>query len=357
MAKLRHFLDIDVLTAAKQRIHHIFDLYDSVVVCFSGGKDSTVVLELAREVAAERGIEKIEALFRDEELIPNQVVDFVDSYRQKPWLNLIWFTVPLESHKFYMGKVIGYVQWDPNREHVRPKPAWGVSLPLGDNRVMSQYSMDEYAASFYPGKVAFLTGIRAEESLIRYRASVNKLNDSYINASASKRVSLCKPIYDWRENDVFRYFYEREIRYCPWYDQQMWAGDSLRVTTPLCSEPAKQYHRSMPVDPEFYDRIMRVFPEMRTQARYWKEFDRESVYEKYGSDGYRGIFNYIDLEIEEEVQKVKAREFVNMCQRRTEIGNSGEYEIRDVLKHVVNGQFRRTYIGGHTNQFNEKASV
>lgn len=52
--------------------------------------------------------------------------------------------------------------------------------------------------------MAFLTGIRADESLIRYRASVNKLNENYINATECKRVSLCKPIYDWRENDVFK---------------------------------------------------------------------------------------------------------------------------------------------------------
>lgn len=40
MPRVRVYQDTDVLTEAKKRIHHIFDIFDTVVVMFSGGKDS-----------------------------------------------------------------------------------------------------------------------------------------------------------------------------------------------------------------------------------------------------------------------------------------------------------------------------
>jgi predicted phosphoadenosine phosphosulfate sulfurtransferase len=48
MTKLtRKHLETDVLVEARKRIHHIYDCFDTVVVCFSGGKDSLVALHLS----------------------------------------------------------------------------------------------------------------------------------------------------------------------------------------------------------------------------------------------------------------------------------------------------------------------
>ena len=44
----------NVYEAAKERINYLFNEFDNVVVGFSGGKDSTCVLNLALEVAEER---------------------------------------------------------------------------------------------------------------------------------------------------------------------------------------------------------------------------------------------------------------------------------------------------------------
>jgi len=42
--------------------------------------------------------------------------------------------------------------------------------------------MDEFSAAPLKGKVGFLTGIRADESIVRLRSCINKKNENYITA-------------------------------------------------------------------------------------------------------------------------------------------------------------------------------
>ena len=52
-------MGVNVLDAAKERIHHIYDTHDTPIVLFSGGKDSQVLAHIAWEVCQERGIKFI----------------------------------------------------------------------------------------------------------------------------------------------------------------------------------------------------------------------------------------------------------------------------------------------------------
>ena len=168
------YLDENVYTTAKKRINHALDLFDSVCVAFSGGKDSLVTLHLVEEVYVENGINRpVSVFFRDEELIPSDVIKFVQSYESQPTrFNFFYYAVQLESEKYVLGKKERYIQWDENRKWIRQKPETAITEIKGypKNHVFSQYDMDEAVARNFKGKVGIFNGIRADESLIRYKS-------------------------------------------------------------------------------------------------------------------------------------------------------------------------------------------
>ena len=243
-------------------------------MAFSGGKDSLVCLHLMKEAYERHGRPfPLKASFLDEELIPDSVVNFVDGYRRREWLKLLWFAFPLESNKFRLGKVETYIQWDPDRPHVREIPDWAIRPAPGQRGPFSQYNMMGEIAKHCRGRIANITGIRAEESMNRYCSVAHRTVDNWLAPTEHPAVVHCKPIYDWTELDVFKYLGEQTIPYCGLYDAQLYAGTPFRVSTPIHTGSAKRLEVWRRMDPDFYQRVTAVFPEMLAQERYYSQLE------------------------------------------------------------------------------------
>lgn len=256
----KKYIDSDVYTEAKKRIRHVINSFDTILVAFSGGKDSLCTMELVDEVYKEMGItEKVKVFFRDEELIPDDVIDFVKAHAESGRWDFRYYAIPLKSSKFILGNTYDYVQWDKDRQWLRQPPEYAIRLKDGDNRVFSQYDADEFICSNEKGRVAIITGIRADESLARLQSCCVKRNENYINGTTSKRIKLVKPIYDWTERDLFVYFFQHKIKYCEIYDNQMWNGQQLRVATPLHAECSKRFDKLRTLYPKFYQQLVDIF--------------------------------------------------------------------------------------------------
>lgn len=341
--EIRKYTDIDVLTAAKERIRNLINLFDTLIICFSGGKDSLVVLNLVQEVYDELGIkQKLKVIFRDEEVIPDDVIDFVQDIYKSGKYDFTYYCIPLKSEKFILGNKEQYIQWDKNREHIRKVPDYAVTD--WDN-VYDQYSADEFITRQYKGKKVLITGIRADESLIRLRSIVNKKNDSYYAATDTKGVMIGKPIYDWSEKDIFKYMLDKEIKYAKIYDAQLFNGESLRVSTPLHAESSKRIFKIKTRYPIFWNQLVALFPDIELQARYYGELSKDNVFRLYPL-GVEGIRKYIDDNIDDDFKPAaidKLRQAISMRNNNMAKGatNYGGYPLLYIFKQFINGNYKR----------------
>jgi predicted phosphoadenosine phosphosulfate sulfurtransferase len=330
-------IDKDVLTAARERTAHIFDTFDNVSVSFSGGKDSLVCLYLAKEAAEARGKLPLNVHFYDQELIPDSVVNFLMEVRDYDWVNLTWFCLPLPSSKYILGKVFPYVQWDPERAPFRPMPEFAVQGKPGV--VYDKDAYDAFLASQFSGSLACILGIRAQESLMRLRSCLNKLNENYINASGARSMKKCKPIYDWSEADVLKYFSDFKIPFCSIYESQSIAGRPLRVASPFQAEAAKTLSYERKYDGEYFNKLMETFPEMQVQWRYQKDIDMAAQADKYPQT-FDGIAQFIRDEVSGQEQQQKAFKTLSTC-RQLHANKAEAYPVEHIFRHFIRGGFRK----------------
>jgi predicted phosphoadenosine phosphosulfate sulfurtransferase len=219
-SELKKSLGIDVLAAARQRISTTFDKFERVYVSFSGGKDSTVMLHLAMEEAARRN-RKIGVLIIDLEAQYKATIDHmrlcVDKYRDHidP---LHWVCLPMALRNAVSNYEPRWICWEPEQSWVREPPPEAITdpsfFPFFEPGMEFEEFMVEYAY-WYAGpdqeRTAAMVGIRADESLNRFRTIASRSKETLDGYQWTTRVNAREsaynvyPVYDWRVGDLWHY--------------------------------------------------------------------------------------------------------------------------------------------------------
>ena len=273
----KKIIDTDVLTLARQRIEVLFDRYDNINVSFSGGKDSTVVLNLVHDEAEKRNV-PITVHFVDEEVIPPETEDYVRRALEMPMIKRFdWICLPTKQRNACSKSSPWWTAWDPEQRELwcRDAPPEGIfEHPLFDNKRHGTRNLQEIFHPRENGNVADVLGIRAAESLRRYRSVAKRTHDNWISRSGQVgHVYTCKPIYDWSTEDVWTAPSLLNWDYNVAYDRMEAFGISRhaqRVAPAFAEEPLRDLPIWRECWPEMWEKVLLRVPGAATAGRYSK---------------------------------------------------------------------------------------
>lgn len=220
----------NVFEASIERIEYSFDNFDNLCVSFSGGKDSTLMIQLVNMVAKKKN-KKFDVLFIDMEAQYLMTIEHIDRMRQKLECirDFYWVCLPLSLRNAVSVFEPRWICWEKEKKEkwVREMPKFAINE---DNNIFPffKYAMEfeEFVPEFQKwyqetkgGKCGSFVGIRCDESLNRFRTIVSTKKETLSGFGWTTRNKPLKnsysifPIYDYRTEDVWTAIFKNDFDY------------------------------------------------------------------------------------------------------------------------------------------------
>jgi len=296
--KTKNYIDIDVLTAARTRISYIFDEFDKMFVSFSGGKDSSVTFHLVMEEAIKRN-RKVGIMLIDFEAQYKKTAEHVEEMFRyyEDYIDLYWICLPIKLRNAVSNFEPTWTCWEKGREQdwVRPMPKMkGVIsdpkfFPFFESNMEFEEFIILFADWYAQGeKTAAFIGIRADESLNRFRTIAINTKETYKGKRFTTKVTDSAynvyPIYDWKTGDVWIYHSKNpDKQHNKIYDLMHQAGVNLsqqRLCQPYGDDQRRGLWLYHILEPETWYKVVSRVNGVNTGALYIQETGNINGYNK-----------------------------------------------------------------------------
>lgn len=265
---------MNVYEAALKRIEFLFNEFEQIILSFSGGKDSGVMLNLTLDYARQTNqLHKVSVYHIDYEAQYEKTTEYVTRTFEKlpQQVKKYWICLPLKAQ---CSTSMFQSFWQPWL--LADKDKWCREMPfdcinetnfnLGFDYEIADYDFNiKFAASVSKKvKTCFFIGIRTQESLHRYKA-VNKFSDKNEYKSKNYTTKVCEncynayPIYDWLVEDIWTANAKFEYDYNKLYDLMYQAGvpiNSMRVASPFNDAATESLKLYKAIDPNNWGKLI-----------------------------------------------------------------------------------------------------
>ncbi len=246
---MKFYLKQNVFDAALERIRFLFNEFENVYINFSGGKDSTVLMEIALMIARETKRLPLKIMFIDQEFEWSSVISYIRRVANRDEIQAYWLQVPFHLFNATSPFHQWWYCWDPNEEKnwLREKEPDSIKEDIfgkskKDDKLRFFALFDEFLKYLHPNDVAIhVAGVRAEESPGRLRGLTTYATYKWITwGKKDNKNYTFYPLYDWRTSDIWKTIFDHNLDYCKLYDYQYQYGipvKDMRVSS-LCHETA-----------------------------------------------------------------------------------------------------------------------
>ncbi len=273
----KKYLEKNVYEALQERLEFLFSEFENIVISFSGGKDSGLLLNLVLDYAEQTGAKNNLCVFhQDFEAQYSYTTEYVQRTfdRVEGRAERYWVCLPMATRTAVSNHEMYWYPWDDTKEAlwVRPLPEGDYVVNLKNNPMTTyRYRMpqEQLAKQFgkwysetHEGKTAVLLGLRTDESLYRYSGIVNKRYGYKERCYITKNFKNCwsaSPIYDWSTRDIWFANYHFEYDYNKIYDLYYKAGvplDKMRVASPFNEWAIESLNLYRVIEPETWKRLV-----------------------------------------------------------------------------------------------------
>lgn len=223
----------NVYHAAVSRIRFLFSEFPNIVVGFSGGKDSTVILHLSLMVAKELNRLPLKVMFLDQEAEWQGTVDMVKEVMYNPDVQPYWYQMPMVITNNASSTQRYNNCWAENEKEKWVHPQDPISIKV--NRFGTDRFHELFGAifniEFKDQKTCYLSGVRCEESPKRAMSLTSALTYKDITwgkvLSKKQQHFTFYPIYDWSYTDVWKSIQDNRWSYNAVYDGMYKYGVSI----------------------------------------------------------------------------------------------------------------------------------
>lgn len=266
---------MNVHEALIQRLDFIFGEFDKVVVSFSGGKDSGVLLAITMDYARRTGnLDRLAVYHMDYEAQYTATTEYVDRVFDAlpPEVDGYRVCLPIKAQCSTSMFQAYWQPWKMSEKDIwcREMPTRHVinesNFPWDFDYEISDYDFNiKFGKAVYPGKkVCFLVGIRTQESLNRWRTmnrahAVNEYKGARYTTVITDNLVNAYPLFDWTVEDVWTANARFGYDYNKVYDLMYLAGVPLakmRVASPFndCAQDALKLYKV--IEPDTWGRLI-----------------------------------------------------------------------------------------------------